>query len=240
MTTTSLQYCGNPISAYAIRRYGPAFIADRLAQVQYCVHGDRCEECCFIYKGTPWKPYAPHGMQISMSALFRQVVHGQIPKGKYIRTCTSKYCVSPSHCFTWKKYKTSYDVLRLVEYCKHGWLCESCCWPWAGFIHRSTQIPSTNSQTPAIKFSGVKNVFPVPRYLAETILGVPIALRERVLHTCQNQLCVNFWHIEILTRREFIQIARALSPTAIKHKERYAHSNQAPDHQSRHPSQFVA
>src|SRR5216683_3629894 len=55
-----LQYCGYPISQYVLRRYGEPFLHSVLAQVQYCEHGDWCEECCFQYQGKLRTNNKPH------------------------------------------------------------------------------------------------------------------------------------------------------------------------------------
>lgn len=43
--------CGFKFTSYALRKYGKKAISLLVDYIEFCEHGEMCEDCCFIYKG---------------------------------------------------------------------------------------------------------------------------------------------------------------------------------------------
>ena len=143
-----LQYCGYPVTQYALRKYGESLIADKLNHVQYCEHGDRCESCCFLYTGRislnkntyhTNKPARIAAISLtgkhtskSPRAFFQRLVFGYHPTAKVFPSCQTPVCCNIWHNrLRWKAFVAE-DIFHHIDVCKHGRLCKRCCWKWNG------------------------------------------------------------------------------------------------------------
>src|SRR5438477_13001249 len=107
MDPRPLTYCGYPISPFALRRYGEPFLHSVLAQVQYCEHGDWCEECCFVYRGktlvfnehglSAVKMYKGGGRYTGIRTFFEYMISGWIQK----RCTVGSACANQLCCQLW-------------------------------------------------------------------------------------------------------------------------------------------
>lgn len=241
MTATPLQFCGYEVHQYALRRYGAQFCADRIAQVEYCIHGDRCEDCCFLYTGRLKVEKVNHQYAkafsrifipsektrkktypfcLSPRSFFYQLMHGYDRQRPVHPGCSTKKCVAPSHMIPFFPLRTSEDLLRRVHLCPHGRLCEKCDWPWFGNTHRST---TGKSKYPK-RVHPRSGFFTSPMaWLLEDYCGKILPDNSLVIRTCRNKDCFNFWHLAAITYREQMAYAKSLNPN--NNKALYAHND---------------
>ena len=199
-----LNYCGFPITTYAIREYGIPLLQEKFSHVQYCEHGDRCEKCCFQYTGkvyvakrtrVPYMPFFPneHSL-IGPSGFFYRVAFGKSSFRTNTKTsCSTLACCNLWHIFVSQPFLITEDFFHHIGVCEHGRLCAACCWSWPytkTVIKNGCPILEARTGSP----SKARTVL-LP--LLRDMLGYATPKRQIPKRICNNGRCANMWHVRL-------------------------------------------
>ncbi len=190
-------FCGFPISVYAVRKYGLPLIQEKLSHVQYCEHGDRCEHCCFLYRGRLGKTgrifFYTNGPKYSPRSFCRQVAFGYMMSIQAQPLCPLRACCNLWHVAFFKHAMIDEDIFDHIDVCEHGRLCCACCWKW----HGKTARDNDGFINPTMRIGTPTRDINVLSYLSRHYLGNYSQNKYAVCRKCGTLLCANMWHIEV-------------------------------------------